>query len=351
MKANYHYPLPFILVSLILAGCGGEKSVVELPPRPVYTIVVPEPTSTSTRTFSGQLQAAEGVNLAFEVSGRVIEVLAKQGQFYAEGTLLARLDASDYQNSLDNAQAGLTQADQELRRAQRLFESGNASQSQLDGAIAQEQSAQANYNSALNRLNDTSLKMPYEGVIASVNIDPQQVVQAGQSAMSIQGEGPMEFAFGAPTDVVGLLSTGQSLTIRLGDIAEDTFPATITEISPSSTNNTTYGVTAALSVTDAAFRVGMDGEANVELSRETGDAMLIPLVCVVSMAGGKQFVWVASSQEGGLAAIGKREVSVGSLELEGNVSILSGLNPGERVVSRGVNKMEDGMIVRLKEEE
>ncbi len=351
MKATTFHFISTILLLVFLSGCGGDKQVVELPPRPVYTIAVPELSSTSIRTFSGQLQAAEGVNLAFEVGGRVIEVIAKQGQFYPANALLARLDDSDYQNSLDNARASLTQADQELRRAQRLFESGNASQSQLDGAIAQEKSAQANYNSALKRLNDTSLKMPYEGVIASVNIDAQQVVSTGQSAMSIQGEGPMEFAFGAPTDVVGLLSTGQALTIRLGDIASRTFDAAITEISPSSLNNTTYAVTAALASSDDSFRVGMDGEATVELARENGDAMLIPLVCVVSAAGGKQFVWVAVAQEDGLAKIERREVSVESLEMEGQVSILSGLNPGERVVSRGVNKVEDGMIVRLKEGE
>lgn len=351
MKAKTIY---FILTSslfVLLTGCGGAKEVVELPPRPVYTITVPEPSSTSTRTFSGQLQAAEGVNLAFEVGGRVVEVVAKQGQFYPADALLARLDDSDYQNGLDTARASLTQADQELRRAQRLFESGNASQSQLDSAIAQEKSAQANYNSALKRLNDTSLKMPYEGVIASVDIDAQQVVSTGQSAMSIQGEGPMEFAFGAPTDVVGSLSAGQALSIRLGDISGRTFDARITEVSPSSLNNTTYAVTAGLASSDDSFRVGMDGEASLELARDNGEALLIPLVCVVSGAGGKQFVWVAAADEGGLARIEKREVAAESLEIEGQVSIIAGLSPGERVVSRGVNKVEDGMIVRLKEGE
>ncbi|MEM9159592.1 MAG: efflux RND transporter periplasmic adaptor subunit [Verrucomicrobiota bacterium] len=330
-----------------LAGCGSEKEVQELPPRPVYTLEVPEPTSTVDRFFSGQLDTSASVSLAFEVSGRVMRVLARRGQEYMEGDVLAMLDPSDYQNSLDDAQATLTIASQELRRIQRLFESGNASQSQLDEAIASERSARANFNLATKSLEDTTLRMPYRGVIASVPIDAQQVLNVGQTAITVQGEGPMEFEFGVPTSVVGLLSTGMSLSVQVGDLDGATYPATITKISPDIENNTTYGVTAYMDVVEPAFRAGMDGEAKIELPKRGGASIEIPLSCVLADADANHYVWIAEAEEEDKVRIVKRPVEISSLAKDGLVSVLSGLEPGDRVVTRGVHRVDEGTIARL----
>lgn len=346
MKTTVVHALPIIL-ALAMQGCGKNPEPTSQPLRPVYAIVVPQPNKTLTRTFSGQLAAAEGANLAFEVNGRVTAVYAKQGQAYPAGQLLAQIDTSDYSNSLDNAQASLTQAEQQLRRTQRLFESGNASQSQLDQSSASEKSARANYKQNAKRLEDTSLKMPYEGVIATVNIDAQQVVSAGQTAMTIQGEGPMEFVFGVPTDVIGTLSEGEPIAIRLSDFEGARFSARISEISPNTQNNTTYGVIAKMDSPDSSFRTGMDGEASIEIAN--GDSIPIPIGCVFSGAGDTQFVWIAQPQKDKTATIEKRAVTIGMLGSDGMLAALSGIQPGELVVSRGVNKVESGLTVLLRD--
>ena len=333
---------------VFLAGCGKEEEVAPLAPRKVYTLTTQEPSNTTTRSFSGQLKTAEGVQLAFEVTGRLISVSAKQGREYSAGTKLAELDKSDYKNSLDNAQASLTQAEQELRRIQRLYESGNASQSQLDSAIAAERSARANFNQSTKKLDDTSLKMPYQGVISSVQVDPQQVVNAGEPVMTVQGEGPMEFKFGVPTAIIRELKNNMPITIRLGDIDDKLFPAILTEISPDIENNTTYGVTAAMNQSDSALRAGMDGEAIIDLKKENRGSINVPLSCILSSPDGTQFLWIAKpGNQGKLATVTKRTVQLGLLSEKGNVSVESGLEPGERVITKGVHRVEEGMQVTL----
>lgn len=336
------------LISTLPFGCSKQEEVAPVAPRKVYTLTTTEPTNTTTRSFSGQLNTSEGVNLAFEVSGRVISVSAKQGQEYQTGTILAELEKSDYQNNLETARANLTQAEQELRRVQRLFESGNASQSQLDSAIAAERSARANFNQSSKRLDDTSLKMPYQGVISSVNVDSQQVVNAGEPVMTVQGEGPMEFKFGVPTAIIRDISNDMSLSIRLGDIEGRQFPAIVTEISPDIENNTTYGVTAAITVSDPLLRAGMDGEAIIELQKENGGSIDVPLSCILSSPDGSRFLWIAEpSGRGNEATVKRRSVELGLMIEGGRVAVESGLESGERVITKGVHRVEEGMLVTL----
>ena len=338
------------LATTFYVGCGKEEEPAPLAPRKVYTLTTTEPSDTLIRSFSGQLNTSEGVKLAFEVAGRVTRVSAKQGQEYSAGTVLAELDKSDYQNNLTTAQANLTQAEQELRRLQRLFESGNASQSQLDSSIAAERSARANFNQSTKRLDDTTLKMPYQGTISSVSVDSQQVVNAGEPIMTVQGEGPMEFKFGVPTLIVRELTNNMPVSIRLGDIKDKEFPAIITEISPEIENNTTYGVTAAITVEDPLLRAGMDGEAILALKKENGGSVEVPLSCILSSPDGTQFLWIAEpSGSGKEATVKKRAVKLGLLVDEGQVAVESGLEPGERVITKGVHRVEEGMLVTLME--
>lgn len=330
-----------------MVGC--EKQVeVTTKPRPVYTVTTEAPQATIERSFSGQFVASDGADIAFEVSGRVIEVMAKQGQRYDAGAVLARLDSRDYQSRLVEAQAGLTLAKQELSRLKRLFESGNSSQSQLDSAMSKERSASANFDLAKQQLDHSTLKMPYAGVIASVDIDVQQVVSQGQTVISIQGTGPMEFEFGVPADVIPLLEPGQPMKVRAGNGAKKNYPAKLLKISPRIEENTTYLITAVLDNVEPSLREGMDGEAVLNLPAPTGAFISVPLTCVVSKAGSETYVWVVQSAEGVLPmTVSRRVVTLGPLLKEGQVAIVEGLAPGEVVVSRGVHQVEDGMAVSL----
>ena len=166
--------------------------------------------------------------------------------------------------------------------------------------------------------------------------------------MTVQGEGPMEFKFGVPTVIVRELNTGMPLQIRLGDIEDTEYPATITEVSPDIENNTTYGITSAINVTDPLLRAGMDGEAIIELKREITGGIDVPLNSILSSPDGTQFLWIAEpTGSGGRATVTKRTVQVGILIEEGRVAVESGLEPGERVIIRGVHRVEEGMLVTL----
>lgn len=332
------------ILTLLFVGCGKPETISPEKPRPVYTITVEAPESTIQRSFSGLVNSAEGVGIAFEVGGRVVEVLAEEGMRYKADTVLARVDDTEYRNQMVGAEAQLTEAIQNLRRVQQLFETGNAAQGSLETSIAQEKAARSNYNSAQKRVKDSVLKMPYDGVIGEVYIDAQQVVNVGQSAMTIQGDSGIEFEIGVPAEVVANLKPGQSATIELGTFSSRQFPATVVTVSPQPGQNTTYPVTLRFEEEDDRIREGMDGEANLTLSNPEGALTTIPAVCIVAGPEDSKFVWVF--EEG---TVSRRDVKTGKLRGNGMIEIEEGLKKGETVISRGVHRLREGQTVRLLE--
>ena len=348
------FPSLLVLVSgPFLTGCGDDNAApAQLPPRPVRAIVVEAGSSTVARSFSGLVDSAEGTSIAFEVGGRVIEVLGKEGKRYEKGATLARLDSSEFENQLNSARAQMTEATQALRRVQQLFETGNSSKSQLESAIAEEKAASTNFKTAEKQVGDAVLKMPYAGVIGSVDIDPQMVVSAGQTVMAIQGEGGMQFDVGVPAAVVETLQVGMDATILLGDFPGEPFAARVDSISPQISSNTTYPVTLSFAESDQRIREGMDGEAQVRLPNPLGEAIRIPAGCIATTSDSGTFVWrIESDGDGGAARVHRQTVEIGELREQGTVEILSGLEAGQRIVSRGVHRLEDGQVVRADPED
>jgi len=331
-----------------VTACSEPEQLPPPKPRPVVTVTVGEPQAYVDRSFSGLLKPSQGVDLSFEVSGRIIDLPAKRGVRYTAGEVLARLDSSDYQSQLTGAQAELTEADQAKNRTKALFEAKNASKSEMEAAIARASAARTKFESAKKKVDDCTLAMPYDGIVSSVIADTQAVVTAGQAVISLQGDGNMEFVIGIPAAEVGKITLGMTSTITLGSLPGLTLSAKISEIASQPEDNTTYPVEFVVEgQLDPAVRAGMDGEATLSLPNHAGPAIQIPVECVIGRGEGDQpYVWILEG-EGNTRTVAKREVTIGNLTPGGNIEIGDGLTPGELVVSRGVHQLEAGNTVSV----
>ena len=185
---NKFFGLLILLFPALLISCDSDETVAPPKPRPVITFVVPEKSQENNRRFSGETQAARSVDLGFELAGRIEAIFAEEGKPYPKGTPLAQLDRSNVDAERDNAQAQDDQAIQQLRRAQELHESGNASQADFDTAIASQKATEARLASAELAVGYTTLKMPYDGIVTDIPADVNQVVAAGNPVIAIQGK-------------------------------------------------------------------------------------------------------------------------------------------------------------------
>ncbi len=342
---------PWVAALCVLVGCSPDPESESDTHRPVQTLEVSEPVTTVRRVLSGQLAASEGTGIGFQVGGRISSLPVRVGERVTAGEPIAELDSTDYDNQLADARAQFQRAKQELDRTQQLFVLKNATKSQLDAAIATHKSTQAAFRVAEKRVKDCRLLMPYTGVIGALRVEEQSLVNPGQEILTIQGELGLEFEVGVPADIVSEFSEGMKGEILVGGRAAVSYPATISEVSPQVSNNTTYPVTFTLDRVDEWLRPGMDGVAELELPSPHPSFFTLPSVCVRAEASGEAFVWVVKTDGDGATTgmVERRTVTTGTLREGGTLEILSGLHAGDLVVSRGVNRLEPGLAVRLLE--
>ncbi|MEM9282642.1 MAG: efflux RND transporter periplasmic adaptor subunit [Verrucomicrobiota bacterium] len=340
------------LALLLVSGCKKATAPEALPPRPVKTALVGSSATSIERSFSGQVQNAEGAPLAFESGGRVTQVIAREGVRYQEGDILAEVDETTYRSALLGAEAAMVNARQELRRTQQLFETNNASQASLEAAVAAEASARSSFEQAEKALNDVVLKMPYDGVIGRIDLEAQQVVNAGQEIMTIQGESGKEFEIGVTPDDISKLEVDMPGRLRLGALPQSEIAVSVSEISPEVNENATYTVTFLLdpeSKDDPSIRAGMDGEVDIDLPNPEGEVLKVPIEAIASSSEGKPYVWTLAPIQAspGTAKVTKQFITTKAMASGGMIEVTDGLKGGERIVIRGVNSLDEEMVVTL----
>lgn len=128
-----------VLVSaVLLAGCGhtehSSKAAAELPAVAVRTQTAETKKSPSTEEVVGTVRAKLRATFEAKVSGRILELPVVLGQKVTKGQLLARLDAPEIKARVEQAQAGLQQAERDLKRISTLFEAQTTTRSEYDAA-------------------------------------------------------------------------------------------------------------------------------------------------------------------------------------------------------------------------
>lgn len=342
------------VLALAAISCSKKRAAIKEKPRPVHYITVQEPESTVERSFSGVLAPAEGASIAFEVGGRVIEVKAKSGRRYEEGEVLAKIDPAEYLTQLGSARAAKTEAEQNEARTRLLWEKKNVSDAAYESTVAARDTTRAKFDSAQKKVNDCTLRMPYAGAIASVAVEAQTVVSAGEKVMALEGDGGMEFEIGIPAADIGNVKPSMTATLKLGSLpGMEPFTATVIEVATQPSSNTTYPVTLAVeSGGDPAVRSGMDGEATITLPKSGGATISIPIGCVLGAPPDEQFVWLISRGDAPGHTVARQPVTAGKLTSDGGIEILGdSLKAGSKVVSRGVHRLAKDDVVTLIEPE
>lgn len=360
------------LVALFLTSCGKrEEKVTEEVIRPVKTVTVASSGAVSGLTLPGKVRAARRVELAFKVvGGRLIKlpIEGKEGEYVKKGELLARIDPKDFQVEIRSAEGKLTEARAALKLAQSEYERvkrirekdpGAVSEAMVDKrrealnrAQGQIESLKALVDDAKNRLSYTYLRAPFGGVIAKRYVDNFQEVKPRQPIVSLEDISHVELLVDVPENVMAVTkerggeavsaiaefptAPGKQYALQLKEYATKADPATQTyqvvlQMPQPKGLNILPGMTATVVLS-----------ASGEETQET--PILIPAIAVVADPDGESYVWVVEPKD---MTVHKRAVKVGSLTGSENIIIQEGLKGGEKIAVAGVLKLQEGMKVRL----
>lgn len=349
------------LSALVLGACSGDEAPPPELIRPVRYVQVFATGGGRERSFSGAAQAGLESRLSFKVSGTVRRIAVKVGDEVGKGSVIAELDPTDYQLQLQDAEASLAQAESQARnaranytRVQQLYENNNASRADLDAALAQKQSAEAQVESITQKaelarlqLRYCTLTAPVAGSIASVDVEVNENVSVGKPIVMLTGGDVPEVEVAIPEILITRVREGDDVRVSFDAIPDETFPATITEVAVAAVGfATTYPVTVRLSRPDERIRPGMAAEVTFQF--ENGGAterILVPPVAVSEDRRGR-FVFTVEPREGDIGVARRRDVTVGELTSDG-IEITDGLTDGDLVIVAGVSRIEDGLQVRL----
>jgi len=346
-----------MLLSLLISGCGPDEVVERAEvARPVKIITVGLATGDETLEIPGSVHAAQSAELGFEVAGRMSERLVEEGQVVTAGQVVAKLDPRDYQVRRDRARASRDTAKADYDRYSKAFAANAVTEQQVTRSKGQYEVKQADLDVAQKALNDTELRAPFGGRIARRLVDDFANVNAKQAVMVLQDESSLElrvdvserdWAQGDSSVPRDQLTKMINPRVQVASLGERQFPGYLKELSASADPVTrTYRVTFGFeSPADANVSPGMTGSVIVDRYKRniSGAAGLaVPSNIVTADADGNPFVWVVDATS---MRVSQRPVELG--ELAGaNVSILSGLSTGDRVVASGVNSVTENMLVR-----
>jgi multidrug efflux system membrane fusion protein len=347
-----------------LTGCFEETSqtTAEVQVRPIAWVEVSRSPLVQLRRIPGTVRAAERVDLAFEVGGKVKTVRVKLGDPVKKGDLLAELDESEYQQSsaasegqLQEANAVLREAENGYRRQAELFQKGWVSEAALDNAKAaldrarsSVKIAEAQLNLTRKDLGDTALRAPYDGVITGRTVEPSQQVGPGQVILQIDGNEGLEVSTMAPETLIGSISKNQIFDVHFPALPGVSVQAMVTEIGTQAEAATAFETTLLLGAPVEGLRAGMSAEVDFVFQGRgrtgfSGDIIRVPPTALLAGDGQDTYAFVYDEKEG----VVRRRVVQTENVINNEVLISSGLEPGEIIAIAGLPYLHDGQKVSL----
>ena len=192
----------FIFLSLV--SCGSPRPDAAAV-RPVK-VVVAAGAEFLDKDFAGLATPDDAVNLAFKLSGQVLDVPVSQGENVKKGALLAELDPRDVRLKVDADKSAYAEAESQLARMKRLLDHEAVSRQEYEAAQTRYAQARSAYENSKDLLADTKLRAPFDAVVEDKYVDVYQRVQSGEPILRIVGPTTTTVKFTLPERGLYLLS-------------------------------------------------------------------------------------------------------------------------------------------------
>lgn len=334
-----------LAVALAAWGCSHRQQPTRAV-RPVK-IVVASRAGFIDKDFAGMATPDDAVNLAFKVSGQVLDMPVSEGQSVAKGTLLAELDPRDIQLQVSADRSVFEQARSQFSRMERLLQHEAVSRQEYEAARTRYAQAQSAYENTLDLLKETKLRAPFASVVERKYVDNYERVQAGQTVIRVVNPITTTVKFTLPESALELLtSDSTSFRVEFDNYRGVRFTARLKEYVKTSSDASGFPVSLTLTGVDTArysISPGMSCTITMQTADPVPDAVSLPVSAIYAPAEGGTYVWVVRSD----GRVERREVTLGELFGRNRVVIDSGVAPGDRVVTAGVYQLQPGEEVRI----
>lgn len=385
--------LPGLIAMTALSGCRAEvsteASAASTAPAPVAVTQVESRAVDRYLRVTGSLAADEQAEVSAETVGRVVEIPIERGTRVQQGTLLARISATETSAQLQeaeanaaqiesrlgltpgqpfeakqvpdvmNAKASLDWAEAEFNRIRSLLDQKVVSQSEFDQRRTQVEAARQQYQVALNSAQqsyrlleaaharitlarkavaDTSVRAPFAGLVAERVVSVGDYVTRGTRVATVVRVDPLRLELTVPEQSVSLVKVGLPVKLTVDAYTNEEFDARIRFVSPSlRADQRALTVEALASNADGRLKPGMFATARIRQAVDA-PALLVPATSVEVIAGTSRVYVVKNNR------VEERIVTVGET-FGDHIEVTSGIAKGESVATDPKGRVADGQTV------
>ncbi|MBY9065799.1 efflux RND transporter periplasmic adaptor subunit [Hyphomonas sp. WL0036] len=324
-------------------GAGGQAGGP--PPSSVFVEPIREQTFSSRVEAIGTLEPNERADLTLTATDRVTAIFFEDGDRVKKGKTLLSLAQREQVALVESAEADLAQANIDLTRIQPLAEQGAVSASELDVARRNVNTAAAQLRAVQSRQNDRVLIAPFDGVLGFRRVSVGSLVRPGDVVATLIDDSVMRLEFAVPSTYLRVLRPGLEIQASTSDLPGQTFTGTVDSID-NAIDPVTRSVRVRAKVPNPAGILTSGMYMSVNLMAEPRRALAIPEVAL-QPRGPETFVWVADTS--GAAPVARRVKIEPGLRHEGRVEVVSGLEPGQLIISEGTMRLREGAVVKIED--
>jgi membrane fusion protein, multidrug efflux system len=314
------------------AGGGGP------PPAPVEVAVAMQDTVVESINATGQIEAVQAIELRPDVEGRITAILVDEGRIVSRGARLFKIDDAEVTAQIDRAEADRDLARQALERTRQLLAQDASTRQELERAEATARSTEASLNLLKLRLDRSTVRAPFSGVVGRRFVSLGDYVNSGTRLITLQTYDPQRAVFQVPERYAEQIAPNQRVVFRVAALPGKEFTGVVDFVDPVvQLPARTITMKARVSNPRRELQAGMFIEARLATAVRP-DAVVIPEDAVLSLQG-SQVVWVVAD---GKAV--RREVTLG-VRTPGFVEVRDGIAAGEQVVVGGAERLGPGAPV------
>jgi membrane fusion protein (multidrug efflux system) len=347
-----------LLVALLVGGVFGWQAIAgsffkkfmaqaAAAPQTVSTVTAARSAWQAQIRAIGTLRAVRGADLSAQAAGVVEAIEFDSGNDVPAGKVLLKLRPNDDFAKLDQLEAAAELAAQTLKRDQEQFAAQAVSQAVVDTDVSTLKSARAQVVAQRALIDEKIVKAPFAGRLGIRQIDLGQYLAAGTTIVTLQALDPILIDFYVPQQALRDVRPGQGVTANVDTFPGVDFPGVVESIN-SKVDPVSRNVQIRASFRNADHRLvpGMFASVAIDAGAATSEITLPVTAITYNPYGNTVFVVEHGSGSAQRDTVQQRFVKLGDTRGD-QVAVLSGVAPGEVVVSAGQMKLRNGTAIAI----
>jgi membrane fusion protein (multidrug efflux system) len=302
--------------------------------------VVRQSTVSNTISVTGSILSNEEVALQSQVAGIVEHIYFTEGTHVNKGDMLIKIDDSQLQAQLQKDEVGKQLAQITEERQKKLLAINGISQQDYDIALNNLNSIEADIKLLQVQIGYTEIRAPFDGTVGLRNVSEGSYVSQNTVLVNLEETTPVKIDFYVPEKYLGMVQKNDTINFSIGSY-NNVFKGNIYAIDPKVDESTRSMHIRALADNKAGKLLpGAFTNINIQLNHST-QSIMIPTEAVIPQISG-QIAYISKNGKVSSAPI------VLGIRTDSTVEVMSGIDMGDTVITRGLQFIHPGSIVKFK---